>query len=80
MGRSDRSTAADGPEPRVPRAMGHHFELEVDRVIREAVERGEFDDLPGVGKPIPGAGERDDEMWWVRNWVTRQRDDGEEGS
>ena len=42
------------------------WESWVDRQIREAMERGEFDDLPGAGKPIPGLNEPDDEMWWVK--------------
>ena len=42
------------------------FETWIDRQIREAMERGEFDDLPGAGKPIPGLNEPDDEMWWVK--------------
>ena len=50
-------------------------ESHVDRVIREAMERGEFDDLPGVGKPIPGAGSRDDQWWWFRRWVKRNQID-----
>ncbi len=45
----------------------------VDRVIREAMERGEFDDLPGAGKPIPGEGTVDSEGWWIRRWVERNR-------
>jgi hypothetical protein len=44
-----------------------------DRVIREAMEAGDFEDLPGQGKPIPGAGTVDDEMWWVRSWLKRNR-------
>jgi hypothetical protein len=44
-----------------------------DRLIREAVESGEFDDLPGTGEPIPGAGTVDDEYWWVSGWVRRNR-------
>lgn len=43
----------------------------VERRIREAMERGEFDDLPGAGKPLPCAGEPYDEMWWVRAWLKR---------
>lgn len=49
-------------------------------MIRESIERGEFENLPGAGEPIPGAGESDDELWWVRRWVTRNRQQDEEGS
>ncbi len=49
-------------------------ESTADRLIREAIESGDFDDLPGVGKPIPGAGQHDDEGWWIREWVKRNRD------
>lgn len=47
------------------------FESHVDRLIREAEARGEFDDLPGAGEPIPGAGSVDDPLWWIRGWVKR---------
>ena len=50
---------------------GDVLEPHVERLIREAMEAGEFDDLPGVGKPIPGAGKRDDDLWWVREWMRR---------
>lgn len=43
----------------------------VERRIREAMERGEFDDLPGKGEPLPDAGKPYDELWWVRNWLKR---------
>ena len=45
-----------------------------ERLIREAIEAGEFDDLPGVGKRLAGAGTADDELWWVREWLMRTRD------
>lgn len=48
-----------------------NFESDVDRIIREAMERGEFEALPGAGKPIPGAGQPDDELWWVREFIQR---------
>jgi hypothetical protein len=50
------------------------YETLPERLIREAIESGEFDDLPGAGKPLPGAGFPDDELWWVREWVQRNRD------
>lgn len=45
---------------------GVSFETWIDRQIREATERGEFDDLPGAGKPLPGEGKPHDEMWWIK--------------
>lgn len=47
------------------------FESVVERRIREAMERGEFDDLPGTGEPLPDAGRPYDELWWVKKWVKR---------
>jgi len=44
-----------------------------ERRIREAIRAGEFDDLPETGQPIPGAGTRDDDLWWVRSWIERNR-------
>jgi hypothetical protein len=43
---------------------GMSSESWVERQIREAQDRGEFDDLPGFGKPIPGDGP-DSELGWV---------------
>jgi hypothetical protein len=51
---------------------GMSFETWIDRQIREASERGEFDNLPGAGKPIPGIGGPDDEMWWVKQLMRRE--------
>jgi hypothetical protein len=47
-------TQPQSPPPRVRRrGLGPiERELGVDRLIREAIERGDFDDLPGVGKPL----------------------------
>ncbi|GIH14795.1 DnaJ family domain-containing protein [Rugosimonospora africana] len=52
--------------------MSSPYESPVDRQIREAQERGDFDDLPGMGKPLPGYGESYDENWWVKDWVRRE--------
>lgn len=45
----------------------------VERQIREARERGAFDDLPGRGKPLRGLGKVYDPLWWVKEWVARER-------
>lgn len=41
----------------------------VDQLIRAAQERGQFDDLPGAGKPLPGIDGPLDEDWWVRQKI-----------
>ena len=48
------------------------YESWIDRQIREAQERGEFDDLPGPGKPIAGLGGREDENWWIKGLIERE--------
>jgi hypothetical protein len=48
---------------------GEHF---IDRLIREAQERGEFDNLPGAGKPIPDLDKPHDELWWVKKLLERE--------
>lgn len=51
---------------------GMSFETWIERQIREAQERGEFDDLPGSGKPLPGAGRPHDENWWLNDKLKRE--------
>ena len=36
------------------------------------MERGEFDDLPGAGKPIEDLGVEHDPDWWVKKLVERE--------
>lgn len=48
------------------------FESWIDRQIREAQERGEFDNLPGAGRPIDGLGGRYDENWWIKGLIERE--------
>ena len=45
------------------------FESWIEREIREAQERGVFDDLPGAGKPLPGLDEPHDPLWWVKRKI-----------
>lgn len=43
----------------------------VERSIREAIERGEFDGLPGTGRPIPDLDREYDPDWWARRFLER---------
>lgn len=49
------------------------YESWADRQIREATERGEFDNLPGAGQPIAGLGGRHDPNWWLKSFLEREQ-------
>jgi hypothetical protein len=48
------------------------YETPVDRAIREATERGAFDDLPGAGKPL-NLRRVGDPDWWLKDLVEREQ-------
>lgn len=50
---------------------GVSWETWIERSIREALERGDFDDLPGSGRPIRDIDVRRDELAWLRDKVRR---------
>jgi transglutaminase-like putative cysteine protease len=56
---------------RKPPGVG--WESWVERQIREARERGEFDDLPGHGQPLPDLDRPRDDLWWVRRKLRREK-------
>lgn len=45
----------------------------VELQVQRAMERGEFDNLPGAGKPIPDLGSSHDPDWWLKKLVERER-------
>ena len=45
----------------------------VDLQVRQAIERGDFENLPGYGKPIEGLGAEHDPDWWLKKLVERER-------
>jgi hypothetical protein len=44
-----------------------------DELVRQAMLRGEFDDLPLTGKPIPGLSGRHDPDWWLKAFIEREQ-------
>lgn len=48
------------------------WESPVERAIRVAQERGDFDNLPGAGKPLPPINP-DDPDWFVRQLAEREQ-------
>lgn len=58
--------------PGRPRRNPVTYERWAERQVREAIERGDFDDLPGLGAPIPDLEGPHDELWWVREKLRRE--------
>lgn len=62
----------DGSTP-ARKPPGISWERWIERQIGEAIERGDFDGLPGAGRPIRDLDERRDEMAWIRDKLRRER-------
>jgi hypothetical protein len=45
----------------------------VDQQLRVAMERGDFDNLPGAGKPIKDLGTQHDPDWWIKRLIEREK-------
>ena len=62
----------DGSTP-ARKPPGVSWERWIERQIGEAIERGDFDGLPGAGRPIRDLGARRDETAWIRDKLRRER-------
>jgi hypothetical protein len=69
-----RSTERDERTGRAAAAqrMARQHEY-VDLQIKQAMDRGDFDNLPGAGKPIEGLGTQHDPNWWVKQLIEREK-------
>ena len=64
------------PEPEGPRsATDAQRAAAAEVALQQAFRRGEFDDLPGAGKPLPGIGgdRPHDPDWWIRRKIEREQ-------
>jgi hypothetical protein len=52
---------------------GMSIEDWVDLQIRQAQDRGEFDNLAGEGKPLPKLAAPHDPDWWVKDFMRREK-------
>lgn len=68
---TQRDDRADTKAAAAARMREQH--LWVDLQVKEAMERGDFDDLPGAGKPIEGLGAEHDPDWWLKKMVEREK-------
>ena len=52
---------------------GKSWDTWIEEVLHEAEAAGEFEQLEGVGKPIPGITEPYDPDWWVKKLLQREK-------
>jgi hypothetical protein len=45
----------------------------VENSIQQAIRRGEFDNLPGAGRPLQDLGGAPDPDWWIRRKIEREQ-------
>ncbi len=64
----DERTGGDAAAARIS-----HQARWVDLQITRAMERGEFDDLPGQGKPLGDLGSPYDRDWWLKKLIEREQ-------
>lgn len=77
----DRRETGPRPEPEIDQRTGRsaaylriqHQQHWVDLQVQQAAERGEFDDLPGYGKPIESLGQDHDPDWWIKQLIEREQ-------
>lgn len=62
----------DEPEDEVPAHRIQQQARWVDLQVRQAIDRGDFDNLPGAGKPLR-LPDRHDPDWWVKSLIERER-------
>lgn len=63
----------DGESKKAPGTMSvEERSRYVDTVVDQAMRRGEFDNLPLHGKPIPGLTGTHDPDWWIKGLIERE--------
>ncbi|WP_402374806.1 DnaJ family domain-containing protein [Isoptericola rhizosphaerae] len=75
-GQDDRAGAEPAEETAPPRHRMDDRARWMDTVVDQAIRRGEFDDLPLQGKPLPGIGGTHDPDWWLKSLVEREQISG----
>ncbi|MDQ7879026.1 DUF1992 domain-containing protein [Microbacterium sp. QXD-8] len=70
---SDEEDAAEAAAPPARGFSAAERAAVVENSIQQAIRRGEFNDLPGAGKPIPGLGATHDPDWWIRRKIETEK-------
>jgi hypothetical protein len=67
---NDGEDAESGTAPGIAAATDRAAFIET--AIQVAIRRGDFDDLPGAGKPLEGLGTHHDPDWWIRRKIEQE--------
>ncbi|MBC9225066.1 DUF1992 domain-containing protein [Aeromicrobium sp. 636] len=65
--------SADDEAPAPPPRRPEDQTLWVDQQVRAAMARGEFDDLPHAGKPLPHIDTAAEPDWWLKRFIEREQ-------
>ncbi|MES2170464.1 MAG: DUF1992 domain-containing protein [Actinomycetota bacterium] len=68
---SEKSAEDDEKDIAGQRSMDARTQY-VEITIQQAIRRGDFDNLPGAGKPLTGLTEVYDPNWWIRRKIERE--------
>jgi Domain of unknown function (DUF1992) len=73
IARGEEPDVADmAPEPARPSTQAERSAY-VENAIQQAIRRGEFDNLPGAGRPLEGLTGQHDPDWWIRRKIEREQ-------
>lgn len=70
---ADTPDEADDRAEAARRSRLEHHTQWVELQVRQAMDRGDFDRLPGSGKPLRGLDGAHDPNWWVKRLVEREQ-------
>lgn len=71
---ADDRSEDEAPDDAAQRALRiEHQAVWVDMQVQQAIRRGDFDDLPGAGRPIVGIDRPHDPDWWLKRLIERER-------
>jgi hypothetical protein len=71
---AEAAEAAEEERTRKAAAFGARERAAVaENAIQQAIRRGDFDDLPGAGKPLEGLSDRHDPDWWIRRKIQTEQ-------
>jgi len=67
-----REAGDDADEPREKPTVDQ-LRSNAEIAIQQAMRRGDFDNLPGAGKPLEGLGTTHDPDWWIRQKIRNEQ-------